>query len=105
MTPESWTQLSGVFRVGPARPRRSRVVRSTQFACQGQTREKCAKLFSMSPTEEYSQRLAEREARLAHYDVLDARIEKIRLTIGASFLIVAWLCFGPISIPHWWLVA
>jgi hypothetical protein len=81
------------------------VVRSTQFVRQGQTPEKCAKLFSMSPTEEYSQRLAEREACLAHYDVLDARIEKIRLAIGASFLIVAWLCFGPISIPHRWLVA
>jgi hypothetical protein len=59
----------------------------------------------MSPTELYSQRLVEREARLARYDVLDARIERIRLAIGASFLIIAWLCFGPSSIPRWWLGA
>ena len=25
----------------------------------------------------------------------NARIESVRLGIGASFLIVAWLCFGP----------
>ncbi len=57
----------------------------------------------MSPTEQYSQRLVEREARLAQYAVLDARIEGIRLAIGASFLIIAWLCFGPVSLPRWWL--
>ena len=57
----------------------------------------------MSPTEQYSQRLVEREARLVQYDVLDARIEGIRLAIGASFLIIAWLCFGPVSLPGWWL--
>jgi hypothetical protein len=83
----------------------SPVAHLTGFAPQVQIREKCAKLFSMSPTELYSQRLVEREARLARYDVLDARIERIRLAIGASFLIIAWLCFGPSSIPRWWLGA
>jgi hypothetical protein len=59
----------------------------------------------MSPTEQYSQRLAEREARLAYFDVLDARIEGIRLAIGASFLILASLCFGTTLVPRWWLGA
>jgi hypothetical protein len=73
------------------------------FARQGKRRAKCAKLFSVSPTEQYSQRLAEREARLAHCEALDARIGGIRLGLGASFLIVAWLCFGPVAIARWWL--
>ena len=57
----------------------------------------------MTPTEQYSQRLAEREARLAHFDALDARIGGIRLGLGASFLIMAWLCFGPLAIARGWL--
>jgi hypothetical protein len=57
----------------------------------------------VSPTEQYSQRLLEREARLAHFDELDARMGSVRLGLGASFLIVAWLCFGPVRLPQWWL--
>jgi hypothetical protein len=57
----------------------------------------------VSPTEQYSQRLAEREAHLSHFDALDARIGNIRLGLGASFLIVAWLCFGPLAFARWWL--
>jgi hypothetical protein len=57
----------------------------------------------VSPTEQYSQRLLEREARLANFDRLDARIGSIRLGLGAAFLIIGWLCFGPFSIPQWWL--
>jgi MutS domain V len=63
----------------------------------------CAKLFSVSPTEQYSQRVAERETRLAHFDALDARIGSIRLGLGASFLIMAWLCFGPLGVARAWL--
>jgi hypothetical protein len=77
----------------------------TRIVRQGHTCEKCAKLFSMSPTEQYSQQLAEREARLARLAVLDARIGSIRLGIGASFLIIAWLCFGPLDMPRGWLGA
>jgi hypothetical protein len=65
--------------------------------------EKCAKLIFMSPTEQYSQSLAERNTRLTHFNVLDARIGSIRLGLGASFLIIAWLCFGPLSTPRGWL--
>ncbi|HEY2677721.1 MAG TPA: hypothetical protein VGI65_12190 [Steroidobacteraceae bacterium] len=57
----------------------------------------------MSPVEEYSQRLAERESRLGPLDNLNARIGSIRLGIGASFLIIAWMCFGPWKIEAWWL--
>jgi hypothetical protein len=64
---------------------------------------KCAKLFLVPPTEQYSQRLAEREALLARFDALDARIGAIRLSLGAAFLIVAWLCLGPAGIGRWWL--
>jgi len=81
------------------------MVHLAQFARQDQTGEKCAKLFLVSPTEQYSQLLAEREAALAHFDALDARIGSIRLGLGASFLIMAWLCFGPIAIARWWLGA
>jgi hypothetical protein len=55
------------------------------------------------PTEQYSQRLAERNAHLARLDALDARIGSIRLGIGASFLLIAWLCFGPVGVARWWL--
>jgi hypothetical protein len=54
--------------------------------------------------EEYSRRLAARQAHLAKLDALNARIESARLAVGASFLMVAWLCFGPASIPRWWLL-
>jgi hypothetical protein len=57
----------------------------------------------VSPTEQYSQRLLEREARLARFAALDARLGSIRLGLGASFLIIAWLSFGPLSIQRWWL--
>ncbi len=57
----------------------------------------------MSPSEQYSTRLADRNARLAHFDALNARIESVRLGIGASFLIIAWLCFGPVRLTALWL--
>jgi hypothetical protein len=75
-----------------------------QIARQGQSCEKCATLFFVSPTGQYSARLADRNARLARFDALNARIESIRLGIGASFLIIAWLCFGPARISALWLM-
>ena len=74
-----------------------------QIARQGQSSEKCAKLFFVSPTEQYSARLADRNARVAQLDALNARIESMRLLIGASFLIIAWLCFGPARFSALWL--
>jgi MutS domain V len=70
---------------------------------EGQTCQKCAKLIFVAPSEKYSQRLAEREAHLARFDALDARIGSVRLGIGASFLIIAWACFGPFGLARWWL--
>jgi hypothetical protein len=57
----------------------------------------------VSPTEQYSARLREREAQLASCDRVHARIGSARLAIGASFLITAWLCFGHYAISPSWL--
>ena len=57
----------------------------------------------MSPTEQYSQRLAERKAPLADFDALNARIEGTRLGLGAAFLSLAWLCLGPLELAAAWL--
>ena len=57
----------------------------------------------VSPTEQYSARLREREAQLASFDRVHARIGSARLAIGASFLITAWLCFGHYAISPSWL--
>lgn len=62
----------------------------------------CHTIF-VSPAENYAARLADRNARLARFDSLNARIESMRLGIGASFLIVAWLCFGPPAVSALWL--
>ena len=59
----------------------------------------------MSPAEEYSARLREREARLVRGERFHARIGSARLALGASFLITAWLCFGPYAIALPWLLA
>jgi hypothetical protein len=57
----------------------------------------------VSPTERYTARLREREARLAQYDRAHARIGSTRLAIGALFLVTLWLCFGRYSIAAAWL--
>jgi hypothetical protein len=85
-------------------------VHVAQIARQGKSCEKCAKLFSVSPTGpfvsptgQYSTLLADRKAHVARFEALNARIESIRLGIGASFLVVAWLCFGPAKVSALWL--
>jgi hypothetical protein len=80
------------------------MVHMLQIGRQGQSCEKCATLFFVSPTERYSANLADRGARLARFDALNARIESARLGIGASFLIIAWLCFGPARLSALWLM-
>jgi hypothetical protein len=79
------------------------MVHTAQIARQDKIGQKCATLFFVLPTEEYLQRLGERKQRLAACDVLNARIEGTRLGIGASFLIIAWLCFGPAKLAAAWL--
>jgi hypothetical protein len=51
------------------------------------------------PEQQYSQRLQEREAVLLELTRSDARIGGVRLAIGASFLLVAWLCLGRYGWP------
>ena len=79
------------------------MVHMAQIARQGQSGRKCATLFFVSPIELYSQQLAQRKERLASLDALNARIEGTRLAIGASFLIIAWLCLGPVKLAAPWL--
>lgn len=65
----------------------------------------CATLPLVPPERQYSQRLAQREARLLQLSRRDAHIGSVRLTIGASFLLVAWLCFGRYGWPPGLLAA
>jgi MutS domain V len=58
----------------------------------------------LSPVEQYSARLREREAHLARGERLHARLGNARLALGVSFLITAWLCFGPYAIALPWLL-
>ena len=58
----------------------------------------------MSPIEEYSQRLGEREASVARLDRLLSRIGSARLIVAAVFLLTAWLCFGPYAASVPWLL-
>jgi MutS domain V len=58
----------------------------------------------LSPVEQYSARLREREARLLRGERLHARLGNARLALGVSFLITAWLCFGPYAIALPWLL-
>jgi hypothetical protein len=59
----------------------------------------------VSPSEQYSQRLREREMRLARMDLLHARMGSTRLALGALFLAAAALSFGVRWIaPQWLLV-
>ena len=79
------------------------MVHTVQIARQDQSPPKYATLFFVSPIELYSQKLAQRKERLAVFDTLNARIEGARLAIGASFLIIAWLCLGPVKLAAVWL--
>jgi hypothetical protein len=63
----------------------------------------CENIF-VSPAEQYSHHLSEREARLAGYDLTHARIGSIRLILGASFLLMSWLCVRR-ALPAWTLLA
>jgi hypothetical protein len=65
-------------------------------------RRMCENIF-VSPAEQYSQRLKEREVRLVGFDRMHARIGSIRLVLGASFLIMFWLCVRH-ALPAWSLL-
>src|SRR6185312_311298 len=58
-----------------------------------------------APTEQYSDRLREREALLARFDRLNARSGSARLGAGGLFRVTAWLCFGPWAVARSWLFA
>jgi len=70
------------------------MVRFARISSQDRIGLECATLEFVPPEQQYLQRLEQREARLMQLDKSHARIGSIRLAIGASFLFVAWLCFG-----------
>jgi hypothetical protein len=70
------------------------MVRFARISRQDRIALECATLEFVPPEQQYLQRLEQREARLGRLDKSHARIGSIRLAIGASFLFVAWLCFG-----------
>jgi MutS domain V len=61
--------------------------------------------YFVSPIEQYSARLRQRESLLEQLNTLHARMGSARLAVGASFLITAWLCFGAqVLAPQWLLI-
>jgi hypothetical protein len=80
------------------------MLRFAQIVRQDRIAAECATLDFVPPEQHYLQRLQEREARLVQLDISHARIGGVRLAIGASFLIVAWLCFGKYAWPPAWFL-
>jgi hypothetical protein len=59
---------------------------------------------SLSPSEQYSERLRERELGLARWEQVHARMGSARLGIGAVFLALLWLCSVRWIAPAWLLL-
>src|ERR1700733_3856746 len=59
----------------------------------------------MAAKEHYALRSSELEKQLTNFERLDARIGSIRLALGATFLLMLWICFGArVLSPAWiWL--
>jgi hypothetical protein len=62
-------------------------------------------LEAVSPSEEYSQRLAVREARVAHYEKVHIRLGNLRLLIAAAVVLVGWFALRRHEIAPWWILA
>jgi hypothetical protein len=59
----------------------------------------------MTPKQHYSRRLSELGALITQLDRRNARIGSIRLLLGATFLLMLWLCFGRRMLaPAWSLL-
>jgi hypothetical protein len=80
------------------------ILRSAQTARQGPNPAQNMPHYFVSPSEQYSQRLHEREVRLARMDLLHARMGSARLAIGAVFLAAAGFSFGVRWIAPLWLL-
>lgn len=59
---------------------------------------------SLSPSEEYKQRLRDRELRVAQFDRIDKRVGNVRLVIVIAALVAAWLSFARGAFSGWWLL-
>ncbi len=58
----------------------------------------------MSPAEEYAQRLADREARVRHYQQIHIRLGNLRLVLAAIMAVMAWLSIWRHEFSFAWLV-
>jgi hypothetical protein len=79
------------------------ILRFAQTARQGPIPARNMPHYFVSPSEQYSERLRDRELRLARLDRVHARMGSARLAIGAAFLAAVWLCFGVRWIAPLWL--
>jgi hypothetical protein len=60
---------------------------------------------TLHPLDEYTQRLREREARVARLDTDDARIASLRLLIALLIVAAGWLSLWLARFSLWWLLA
>ena len=58
----------------------------------------------VAPSDEYAQRLKDREARVAHFHRLHIRAGNLRLIVFSVFVVFAYLTFISRSIAPWWLL-
>ncbi len=59
----------------------------------------------MNPSQEYRQRLRDREARVAEHEKKHIRLGNIRLALAVAASLMAWRAFGHHDFSAWWLVA
>jgi hypothetical protein len=59
---------------------------------------------TLCPLDAYTQRLREREARVARLEAVDARIANFRLLIASSIVVTGWLSLWLALFSLWWLL-
>jgi len=57
----------------------------------------------VSPVQEYAQRLADREARVQHYEQIHIRLGNLRLALALIAVVMMWLTIWRSAFAFWWL--
>jgi hypothetical protein len=60
---------------------------------------------SSSPPQEYSQRIRDRQERVAHFNATHVRLGNFRLALAVAAVVLAWLSLLRHTISFWWLAA
>jgi MutS domain V len=58
----------------------------------------------VTPTEQYAQRLVERQARVAEFEKVYIRIGNLRLAIAAVAAVMVWLAWSKHLFSPWWVI-